>query len=143
MNKQTDLTQVKEICKILLMSVPIEPKIAGICCHPFTDYAAVPNIYNHSSIWNLTQEDDFEQWKDFIYKKIDEKNDVMSIFIMINKPYKLIALKYCKDALSSYDFSKLLKHCWTISENPNSDINISCSELIRFFKHADKKNLNE
>lgn len=139
--KETDLEQCKIVLKNLLDAVPIESKIFGICCHPFTDTAIIPDLTNKDmgNYWNLTIDDDFEKWRNYIFNKIDAKDNIYSLFIMINKPYKLAALKYCKDYLSIYDFSKLLKNCWTISENPNKDINVSCNELIRFFKRADKK----
>ena len=111
--KETDLEQCKIVLKNLLDAVPIESKIFGICCHPFTDTAIIPDLTNKDmgNYWNLTIDDDFEKWRNYIFNKIDTKDNIYSLFIMINKPYKLAALKYCKDYLSIYDFSKLQEMC--------------------------------
>ena len=61
-----------------LSSFPIgtdESKIFGICCHPFTDTAIIPDLTNKDmgNYWNLTIDDDFEKWRNYIFNKIDTK----------------------------------------------------------------------
>ena len=73
--KETDLEQCKIVLKNLLDAVPIESKIFGICCHPFTDTAIIPDLTNKDmgNYWNLTIDDDFEKWRNYIFNKIDTK----------------------------------------------------------------------
>lgn len=146
MLKKTNLTEVKEIFKDLLFVVPIEPQIADICCHPFTQSSITPkvsitddNMFKiENDYWNLKKTEDYNEWTNYICNQIDEFKDIYHLFYYINTPYRLVALKYSKDFLNLEDFSKLLEYCWTTSENPNDDINVSINELIKYFKKADK-----
>ncbi len=140
MLKLTNLEQVKEVCKILFLSVPIKPLIAGICSHPFTNSIIVPNMTskNIENYLDLTKKDDYKKWKESTFKRIDNFNNAESIFYFTNKPYRLTLFKYCNEYLNLHDFSEILKYCWITSENPNDDINVSINELIRYFRKADK-----
>ena len=146
MLKNTNLEEVKEVFKNLLYAVPIEPQIAAICCHPFTESSIVPkisitndNIFKiEDSYWDLKKAEDYNEWTKYICKNIDEFKDMYHLFYYINKPYRLVAYKYSKDYLSLEDFSGILEFCWTTAENPNDDINVSIKELIGYFRKADK-----
>lgn len=142
MLKETNLSEVKEVFKTLAYAVPINPEICGLCNHPFTNMTIVPDIksINNSpnKMLDLTKENDYKIWIEHLFNILDNTKDVFSLFYIINKPYKLTAFKYSKDYLSKKDFSELLEYCWTISENPNGDINVSIRELISYLKKADK-----
>lgn len=57
--------------------------------------------------------------------------------MMVNKPYALTFLKLASKHLSFDDFSRILGDAWVMSENPNSDANVSKKELVEFFAAAD------
>lgn len=84
MLKNTNLEEVKEVFKNLLYAVSIEPQIAAICCHPFTESSIVPkisitndNIFKiEDSYWDLKKAEDYNEWTKYICKNIDEFKDV-------------------------------------------------------------------
>lgn len=60
---------------------------------------------------------------------------------IIRESYQLGFLKNIVSALSQTDLSQLLSMIWVNIENPNQDINASVSEIVRWFKKADKQSL--
>lgn len=138
--KETDLNTCKETAKTMCEAVPIKPVYGMFVSHPF-----VNNIFTMIKIdgelktINLIDSEDYKKWKQSLDKEIDSAKDIISVYLMINIPYRLVMIKYWKDNLSRKDFSMLLSDAWVVSENPNKDINVSVNELKRWFKQADKQ----
>ncbi len=111
--------------------------------HPFTNSGIVMlRNYGNGECVNIVEDQTAQdEWRKQIRGLIDNADDVYSIFVLVNKPYKMTFLKYCTPYLSRSEFSQLLSEAWTRSENPNSDPNFTPDELLFMFKLADKETL--
>lgn len=132
---ETNLSQVKATFKTLCSTVKIKPLDFNMASHPFTN-----SIYSCSKtrILILTNPEDYNEWETELFNLIDRTESVIKLFFLLNKPYLLTALKFVKPYLSLADFSNILSYAWTLSENPNKDVNVSVNTLIKWFKEADK-----
>lgn len=144
MQAKTNLEQVKEIARVLLMTeinkTPYSPTIVQ---HPFTSYGYVAiSKKGELEPVNITEnEENLQAWRFFMEKQFDNADSVYQIYMLINKPYALTFLKYVKPYLSKADFSKILADAWTQSENPNSDENVNKRELLSMFRQAEPREL--
>lgn len=137
-----DMKGVRETAKMLFLAVDIEPneKFPFIVCHPFTQTAITCiEVNGKMEMLDITNEDNYELWKEFVFALIDRAEDFGRISMMINTPWKLTLLKYAKDYLDDKTFTVYLADFWVTSENPNMDANVSIKEFISWFKRADKK----
>ena len=117
MKKCTDLNSLKEVAMCLLYTdVHKVENYSFIVKHPFTDTTFATIVKNPDKV---------------------TENEVI-IYSRITKPYRLTFLKYAGRYLSEKDFAEMLCSAWITSENPNSDVNVSQSELLRMFRSADK-----
>ena len=83
-------------------------------------------------------EDAYSEYEDYI----DAYDNVSTLIsLLITNPYKLVFFKYISEYLNEKEYADALRIAYTSSEAPNIDINVSKSELIRFFKNANKKHL--
>lgn len=144
MQDKTDLEQVKDVARILLMTeinkTPYSPMIVQ---HPFTSsgYVAISKNGKMEFV-NITEDkENLLAWQSFIEKQFDNADSVYQIYMMINKPYALTFLKYVQPYLSKEDFSKILADAWTQSENPNNDENVDKRELLSMFRQAEPSEL--
>ena len=135
---ETNLSQVKATFKTLCSTVKIEPLDFNIASHPFAN-----SIYacSKTRILILTNPEDYNEWENKLFNLIDRTESVIKLFFLVNKPYLLTALKFVKPYLSLADFSNILSYAWTLSENPNKDVNVNINTLIKWFKEADKLSL--
>ena len=76
-----------------------------------------------------------------IQRIIEKAESVRGIVSLIRKPDQLTFLKYIKEFLDNATFSELLGWIYVSTENPNADVNVSVSELEKWFQNADKKEL--
>jgi len=67
-------------------------------------------------------------------EKLIEDSNLLRLFVLVRKGYRLALLKYCAEYLSQEDLSKSLEFVWTSSEDPNQDPNCSVSYLIKLFR---------
>lgn len=141
MRKQSDLEGMKFVAKSLCRAVPIE-NIEGLplCNHPFTDSTI---SYIRQNIVDLSKKEELKLWQEHIDKCIDNIKKIEDFYLIIRKPWLLTFLKFSKNYFSKEDFSKFLADSWVFSECPNDDKNVSISELIKWYKQADKKSLME
>lgn len=131
-----DLDSIKRIAKTLIDAVPIEGGL--VVSHPFTQSNFV---YVNNSILDLTKREDYLVWRDKLYEMIDSCKNFFSLYIFVTKPYKLVFLKYTKEYMDKDLFSEVLKEAYISTEFPNKDVNVSVSELKKWFKEADKTKL--
>lgn len=111
-----------------------------IVSHPFWNTALVTHKsgkeYQYVNI--LENKDVFEELKAAIELQIINITKVDRLFYLIQKPYRLVFMKYVKKYMSNIDFSHILSDIWMNSENPNQDVNVSISTLIQWFQEANK-----
>ena len=146
MLKETNLLKVKETFKTLFLAVEIEPLLGGLVIqHPFSNSPVVNTMEN--GIINLVEKgkekENFNIWKNTIYTLIDKSDNLTGLFLLLDKNWRLTALKFSKDYMSLKDFSEILSLSWIMAENPNGDINVSINTLIKWFRQADKHILME
>lgn len=139
MRETTDIQSVKTVARWLLRTdVHKTPYSPIIVQHPFTS-SGLTVIGGATEIIDITEsKQNLQRWREFIGKKIDRADDVIAVYIMLNKTYGLTFLKYAKQYLSTKDLSEILADAWTRSENPNMDANVTKSELAAMFEQADK-----
>lgn len=143
---ETNLLNIKESFKTLFLAVKIEPLLGGLVIqHPFSNSPIVNTM--EMGIINLLEKgkekEHFNAWKNTIYTLIDESNSLMRLFLLVDKNWRLTALKYAKEDMSLKDFSEILSLSWIMAENPNGDANVSINTLIKWFRQADKHILME
>lgn len=146
MLKETNLLKVKETFKTLFCAVEIKPLLDGLVIqHPFSNNTIVNTM--EMGIINLLEKgkekENFNVWKNTIYTLIDESNNLIRLFLLVDKNWRLTALKYAKEDMSLKDFSEILSLSWIMAENPNGDANVSINTLIKWFRQADKHILME
>lgn len=133
--------EVYNIAKLLMDIVPItsNERIPVFCSHPFTDFIYTPQINNNKidKTWNLTNPEDFEEWRTAILQRL-EQSEIRSMFYITSKAYRLTFLKYAQPYLTKQTFSELFGDIWVTSENPNDDVNVSLRELVNWFRNTDK-----
>lgn len=107
--------------------------------HAFTSstITAIPVKGGHRLL-DITKGEDLRVWQGHMNRLIDNAKSVDEIYIMVNKPYILIFLKFSENYISQDDFSQILGDAWTQAENPNFDKNLTKSNLVAMFKKADK-----
>ena len=141
MKKCTDLNSVKEVARCLLYTdVHKVENYSFIVKHPFTDttFATIvknPDKATENEVINILEsESNLNCWREYVAERIDSDE----IYCRITKPYRLTFMKYAGRYLSKKDFAEMLCAAWITSENPNSDVNVSQSELLQMFRSADK-----
>lgn len=139
MRETTDIQSVKTVARWLLWTdVHKTPYSPIIVQHPFTS-SGLTVLGGATEIIDITEStQNLQRWREYISKKIDRADDVIAVYIMLNKTYGLTFLKYAKQYLSAKDLSEILADAWIRSENPNMDANVTKSELAAMFEQADK-----
>lgn len=139
MRETTDIQSVKTVARWLLWTdVHKTPYSPIIVQHPYTS-SGLTVIGGATEIIDITEStQNLQRWREYISKKIDRANDVIAVYIMLNKTYGLTFLKFAKQYLSTKDLSEILADAWMRSENPNMDANITKQELVEIFEQADK-----
>ena len=149
MNNVTDIEKVKEKSKALYFAVSM--KEASDACgldgliisHPFTNtgVTAIQTPEGIKMVDIINDKNNENEFRKNLFQLIDEANNVWKIVILVNKPYRLYWFKIVRRFLSDKDYAEMLKEVWTGSENPNDDINVSLTEVIQYFKKANKEYL--
>ena len=139
--KETNLDEVKSVARTFLY-LDIQPLQMGFVSHPFAQYTIqAAQINNNIEMLNITDDTDLQKWQEATKNAINKINDVFSFLHMINKPYLPAFFKQINSFLSKKDYSIFLAEMWMQVEFPNSDINVSQREFVRFFKKAKKQEL--
>lgn len=141
-----DLDSVKNEARVFLY-LDIE-EVDGlspmVVMHPFFECGIWtlndPSNVTGLRVINLLEDNDgLQEVRRIFEKDIDTAKDVDDVFWRLRKSYRLTFLKYIKPYLSLTTFSRLLGEGWTSSENPNDDVNVPVSLLIKWFRSADKE----
>lgn len=135
-----NLKEIKEIAEAFLYLDIEESSIPGLIIHPFFESAYV--MVDGIGLVNITEsEGNLQLAREKIQRIIEKAESVRGIVSMIRKPDRLTFLKYIKEYLDNATFSELLGWIYVSTENPNADVNVSVSELEKWFQNADKKEL--
>lgn len=110
-----------------------------IISHPYTNSGIV---YINNKFINLYDSNDNQiEFRNHIFHLIDKSDSLWQLFLLVNKPYRLVWFKMISEFLSDKDFGELFSEIWVTSENPNDDVNVDLEECIDFFTQANKKYL--
>lgn len=109
--EKTDLDGVKFVAKQFLV----------IDIHAFTSspIMVIP-AKGEYRILDITKSEDLTVWRSHMNELIDNAKSADEIYMMVNKPYVLIFLKFSENYLSQDDFSQILGDAWTRAENTKS-----------------------
>jgi len=144
MRKETNLDKVKEVA-LMFLYLPVEETEYSpiVVMHPIFESALIPyNDNGNFTIGNILEDETtLEKATSQLENRIKSASDIIDIYVIVRKSYKLTFLKYIKNYVSVKDFSSLLADAWITSENPNQDVNVSVATLASWFKHADKETL--
>ena len=111
--QETDLEQVKTVAKCLLFTeIRTTPYAPMVIQHPFASSGFIFIPGDDFPIDITKNAENLNRWRDYMSKQ----------------PY-----------LSREDLSELLADAWIRAENPNMDVNVSKSDLVKMFMGADKK----
>ncbi len=138
--KQTNLENLKNLLKLFLMMDVEETAFSPLIVqHPIFEYGDYfDEKGNHLSV---LEPEGLEQMRQNTIKRIERCEDSIECMLIMRKAYYLTFLKFAINDLSKDDFSTLLEYAWTISEAPNNDVNVSQSDVLRWFKNANKEKL--
>ena len=108
----------------------------GLCSHPFTTSLFVPARSNRHilDLRNKEDVDDYRAWVD----EIVGRSDIIGLYMLIQKPYKMTWFRFVSPYLSDEDYSTMLKECWIMEDNPNQDQNVPIKMAIELFRRAKK-----
>ena len=142
--KQTDLTAVKEMAKLFLYYDIAETEFSPMVIqHPIFESANFTTMENGEfKIVNILEDADaLKKIQERYSQRIDNAKELLEIYAIIRKAYRLTFLKFVQDYLSDIDFAVFLADGWVSSENPNDDANVSLRTFVSWFRRADKKHL--
>ena len=94
-----------------------------------------------NNLIDITIPEGAEVYKQYIFNLIDKANDLGDIVMLLNKPWYMTFIKYTEAYMSPSDLGRILADCWIMQEYPNRDSNARLSEIISWFKKADKETL--
>jgi len=140
MQEKTDLSKVKEVAETLLMTDVYETSYSPVVVqHPFTSSGMVGvRTDGELKVLDITKNsENLRLWRIQMRKIIDQADSAYRLYLLVNKPYGLTFLKLSEPYLSRNDLSKILSSAWVMSENPNSDVNLSKRRLVSLFRSAD------
>ena len=142
MKSNTDLAAVKSTA-LSFLYLDVEPtKLAPVVVmHPIFENGIV-FLKGENAPGNILEDEEvLEKARQIVREEINDAKDAMQVYGIIRKSYRLTFFKHVAEYLSINDYSKLLADAWTMSENPNQDVNVSTAAAVRFFKKADKQML--
>ena len=117
----------------------IPPQIAII--HPIFEstIAGVPDGDNCKIVDFYNNDDNLQLVRESFLKRIKSSTNINGLYCIVRKSYRLTFLKFAEPFLSRNDMSELLADAWTTSENPNQDVNVKLSTIVKWLKNANKK----
>ena len=136
-----NLEQIKTNAKFLLN---VEPKqmdhIPFLISHPYISHS--PEYYSDNGELKtfdpLTDQEELKNYKKYMLKQIESKNNFLSIAYLINKPFRLFFFEMCSSLLNEEDYSIALKDLWISSEFPNY---MDSANFLKKFNIANRKYL--
>lgn len=147
----TNIEAIKENVSLPFLDLEIEPSDIPFCVyHPYLESSTVQvpvdieqpmTVENMAFVDVLADENGRKQWIRKMENVIYNATELLELYMIVRKSYRLTFLKYAKKYMSLKDFSTYLADAWVSSENPNQDANCSLDMLISWFQQADKKTL--
>ena len=144
MKKETNLKEISDIVTSFLYTDyeivnNIPPQIAII--HPIFEstIAGVPDGDNCKIVDFYNNDDNLQLVRESFLKRIKSSTNINGLYCIVRKSYRLTFLKFAEPFLSRNDMSELLADAWTTSENPNQDVNVKLSTIVKWLKNANKK----
>lgn len=138
MEKTTNIQDIQNTA-ITLLEIPIRKKDIGnfgIVYHPFFNCTVV--AYDGELIDILTDKENFKKYIKDLKKYIKKETNIFKIIMLINKPYRMFFLSLIKNYLDEKNFAIFLKECYTETEFPNRDVNVSVEQIKNMFNIANK-----
>lgn len=143
MKNETNLVYINAIANCLLDKDIEETQVSFIASHPFTNTwttCLMDDKANSYELVDLHNQEHAAKWRKYVRKEIGKTN-LLGVFTMLNKPYRLNFLKLIADSLSNEDLGKILGHFWQTTEVISLDNSITGKDIISWFNRADKKTL--
>lgn len=139
----THLDKIKEMMKLLVyLPIEIDNNIPFIVHHPYSTSNCVSvNENNHSIILDILKENDADRWRTYLINYIDKLDDVYRLFMMIEKPYKLLLLRKTYMYIDSESLGNLIRDIWVSVEYSNNDANMSTNKMLNIMKTVSKLQL--
>lgn len=113
----------------------------ALVTHPFFESAFVVDRNTNELVNILEDKDAYERAIEDVTKQIKEVKKYYEFEMLIRKQYRLVFLKFTKEYVSKEDFSNFLIESWIDDEYANRNINVPPTEIIKYFKMADRKTL--
>lgn len=138
----TDLKAIQDIAISFLYQEVEETQFSPIVViHPVFESGIAYSPRTRSMVNILEDKEGLSDILDYYSNRIIKAGDISNIYTLIRDSYKLTFFKFISNYLSAKDYAEYLADAWTISENPNQDVNVSLSQAERLFKKANKKYL--
>lgn len=134
MNKEKIIDMLRSMS--LTLEIDVEQLKYGIVSHPLTSNLYVVKPDKTFMMLNSENLEDYVNWRCSLIQ--EKAKDVTSIFIHVNKPYRIILLHMTKEYMDDTEFSDLLSWIWTSTEFPHQE---SIFNLTELFKRAKKEYL--
>lgn len=142
--RETDLEGVQdEAVSLLYLPIELDSSYPMFVHHPYTNsrFVALPDKTGKAVIADLCDEEALRRWQTAKEGMISRSRNVSSVFLLIDKPYRLALLKMVEPYLSIDDLSQILRFVWRTTEFPNTDMNISKKHLCKLFAACDPAKL--
>lgn len=140
--KVTDLKAIQDVAIAFLYQDIEETQFSPVVViHPIFESGIVYSPRSRSMVNILEDKDGLSEIMEYYSRRIIKADGISSIYMLIRDSYKLTFFKFISQYLSPRDYAEYLADAWTISENPNQDVNVSLSQAAKLFKNADKKYL--
>ena len=111
MQEKTDLSKVKDVAEMLLMTDVCETSYSPMVVqHPFTSSGMVGvRTGGELEILDITENpDNLRLWREQMRRIIEKADSAYLLYLLVNKPYGLMFLKLAEPYLSRNDLSKIL-----------------------------------
>ena len=136
---RADLDIAKKVA-LQLLDMPISKteRWPDFASHPFTDSGYFVVSKGNSFEGGLLEEGEpaYDMWKARYKQNIEESEDIIQLFLWVQKPWRLTFFKLVEPVLSDDAFTEVLVYIFRGMEAPNADPNCSISDLVRYFKRC-------
>lgn len=122
------------------LHMPIEENSLSpiVVDHPIFESGYMMNPKTREMVNILEDDDSLNDIIEAIEERIKQASSYEELFLIIRKAYRFAYFKFISEELNEKEFSRFLSYVWTISENPNQDINVSLEEAVEYFFRANK-----
>lgn len=139
----TDLEEIKKRARALVYTdIKVEEKYGLFVQHPyFSQVVDAIQVGDKVETVDLRKPEDLKKMRERVIKTIDSIEKYSQFFMIVRTPFLPAFFKLTYRFLDPDDYSEALADVWTFVEFPNTDINVSHKDFIKFFKMAQKDKL--